>query len=103
MTTLESLQEWYVSQCNEDWEHTYGIDIGTLDNPGWSLKVDLADTPLEGVSYPGHSYGVGAKNEPTSQDWLVCKVENRKFVGNGGPKKLEEMIGVFLAWAKANS
>ncbi|MGK7942612.1 MAG: Imm53 family immunity protein [Crocosphaera sp.] len=24
------LQDWYTSQCNGEWEHTYGIDIKTL-------------------------------------------------------------------------
>ena len=103
MTPLKALQEWYLSQCNEDWEHTYGVEIGTLDNPGWSLKVDLADTSLEEVGYAGHSYGVGANSEPDSQDWLICKVEDRKFIGYGGPRKLDEMIDIFLLWANANA
>jgi hypothetical protein len=34
------LTQWYLAQCNEDWEHSYGVAIGTLDNPGWSLEVD---------------------------------------------------------------
>jgi hypothetical protein len=41
---LYLLQRWYVAQCNGEWEHSYGIEIGTLDNPGWSLRVDLKDT-----------------------------------------------------------
>jgi hypothetical protein len=31
---LKRLQDWYVSQCDGGWEHTYGISIDTLDNPG---------------------------------------------------------------------
>ena len=41
MDELQLLQEWYVAQCDGDWEHSYGVKIDTLDNPGWSLKVDL--------------------------------------------------------------
>ena len=41
MHQIEQLQAWYAAQCNGKWEHTYGIAIGTLDNPGWSLSVDL--------------------------------------------------------------
>jgi hypothetical protein len=48
---LNHLQEWYASQCNGDWEHTYGISISTLDNPGWSFKVDLTDTYLFGRTF----------------------------------------------------
>ncbi|HBU98859.1 MAG TPA: hypothetical protein DEF21_13285 [Thalassospira lucentensis] len=29
---------------NDDWEHTYGIAIGNIDNPGWSLKVEFIGT-----------------------------------------------------------
>lgn len=31
---LERLERWYAAQCNGDWEHTYGVKIGYLDNPG---------------------------------------------------------------------
>jgi hypothetical protein len=31
--------EWYTKQCNGDWEHSYGIRIDTIDNPGWSLTL----------------------------------------------------------------
>ena len=36
--------DWYLSQCNGDWEHAYGVKIDTLDNPGWTLEVE--DTVL---------------------------------------------------------
>ena len=32
---FQRLQKWYKSQCNGDWEHSFGIKIETLDNPGW--------------------------------------------------------------------
>ena len=41
---IDWLQSWYEKQCNSDWEHNYGIKIETLDNPGWSITVDLVDT-----------------------------------------------------------
>ena len=44
---LERLQDWYLAQCDEDWEHSYGVKIDTLDNPGWLIDVDLKDTSLE--------------------------------------------------------
>ena len=36
--SLNWLMQWYLGECNNDWEHTYGVEIGTLDNPGWSQK-----------------------------------------------------------------
>lgn len=103
MSALAALQEWYVSQCNGNWEHAYGISVGTLDNPGWSLTVELTDTYLEAVKFVEHSYGVGTDGDAIGNEWMTCKVENQKFVGYGGPMKLEELINVFLSWAKENA
>ena len=103
MSAIQDLQRWYLSQCNEDWEHTYGIEIGTLDNPGWSLAIDLTDTDIDGKPYAGFSYGVGENAESNGDEWLVTKTEKNKFMGYGGPGKLEELIQLFLAWAKPHA
>lgn len=103
MSAIQELQEWYVSQCNDDWEHLYGVTIETLDNPGWRLTVDLSETELQGVAFPGQSYGAEGNAGDDGQNWLTCKVEKGQFVGTGGPRKLEEIINVFLAWAKAKA
>jgi hypothetical protein len=103
MNSLHELQEWYLSQCNENWEHTYGVSIGTLDNPGWSLEVDLTGTNLNDIEFKELSYGVSKEPETSGHDWIHCKVKDHKFSGYGGPRKLEEIINVFLVWAKQNS
>ena len=103
MSALRELQEWYLSQCNEDWEHTYGVSIDTLDNPGWSLEVELTDTDLDGVEFEERSYGLGEEARTSGENWLVCRVKDGKFLGYGGPRKLEEIINVFLTWAKQNA
>ncbi len=46
MTDIERLQAWYLAQCDGEWEHGFGPTISTLDNPGWSVKVDLKGTEL---------------------------------------------------------
>ncbi|WP_444888917.1 immunity 53 family protein [Microbulbifer sp. JMSA008] len=97
---IKELEEWYFSQCNEDWEHTYGIEIGTLDNPGWFLKVDITDTDIEEKEYEGFSYGVGDDAEASGNDWIIKKLEGGKFVGYGGAHKLSELIKLFLKWVK---
>jgi hypothetical protein len=33
-------------------------------------------------------------------DWIQCKVENRKFHGAGGPQNLIDIINVFIEWQK---
>ena len=103
MNALEDLQEWYLSQCNDDWEHAYGISIRNIDNPGWSLSVDLTDTYLELVQFKETSYGIGSEANLSGHNWAICKVEDQKFIGYGGPNKLEELITAFLLWAKENA
>jgi hypothetical protein len=34
-SNLSRLSTWYQSQCDERWEHSFGLKIETLDNPGW--------------------------------------------------------------------
>ena len=46
---LEFLIDWFAIHCDGDWEHSEGIRIATLDNPGWALDVRIEDTELDGV------------------------------------------------------
>jgi hypothetical protein len=46
---LYLLQRWYVAQCDSEWEHGFGVEIGTLDNPGWCIRIDLNHTALGAV------------------------------------------------------
>ena len=94
-TLLVWLQDWYISDCNGDWEHTYGIKIDTLDNPGWSVEIDLAGTSLEDELMDETSLERG------EHDWFVCKVAAYKFKGFGGPQNLTDIIQVFKAWVAA--
>src|SRR5690606_14230774 len=44
---LTWLQGWYTSMCDGDWEHVNGVSIDTLDNPGWSLRIQITGTSLD--------------------------------------------------------
>ena len=102
MNLLADLQEWYESQCDGDWEHSYGIKIGNIDNPGWEVKIDLRDTELENIEFSEVSYGVGQQAEASGDDWLLCRKVENEFDGCGGPRKLTEILEVFLKWAQKN-
>jgi Immunity protein 53 len=94
---IESLQDWYLSNCNGVWEHQYGVAINTIDNPGWSVSIDLEDTNLEHISFE-------AKNiERNSQDWIVCRISESKFEGFGGVNNLIEIIQIFTDWVNMES
>lgn len=92
---LVALQRWYAAHCNGDWEHSFGVRIDTLDNPGWSLEVDLNGTELVARSFDGIDV------ERRDNDWLRCSVEDGAFKCFGGPENLTEMLQRFLEWAKA--
>ncbi|GAA3919320.1 hypothetical protein GCM10023084_81910 [Streptomyces lacrimifluminis] len=58
------LQNWYVQQCNGDWEHEWGVKIAMLDNPGWTVSIDLEETGLEEREYPRQEIN------RSPQDWV---------------------------------
>lgn len=99
MQQIEQLQTWYTAQCNGKWEHTYGIAIGTLDNPGWSLTVDLTGTALAKQPFETITHGVDDDDEPEEADWVVCRVENGVFTAFGGARQLTTIIDHFLNWS----
>lgn len=90
MENIQKLQLWYRKQCDGSWEHEYGVSIDTLDNPGWTVVVDLAGTDLESMQMEP------VIEENDEDNWLNCKIEDARFIGNGGPLKLHAILGVFL-------
>lgn len=94
VSDLAWLEEWYASNCDGDWEHEFGVEIGTLDNPGWLLKVDLIGTPLTSRSYEGQ------RVERTEEDWFHTFVRDNHFRGAGGPFNLRELIAEFRWWVE---
>ncbi len=94
MDYLAEIEKWYHSNCNEDWEHQFGVTIETLDNPGWWIEIDLEGTNLEKVQFNEISF---TKPE---LDWYHCKVKDNKFIGSGGPQQLNILLKIFIEWAK---
>lgn len=94
-SAIDRLQAWYAAHCNGEWEHAYGIVIETLDNPGWRLRVDLADTTLADAAF------AALARQPSPQDWIDCRLKDGAFEGHGGAGNLEELIIVFLEWAES--
>jgi len=101
------LIDWYVSHCDGDWEHQYGVRLETSDNPGWILTIDLADTNLDGREMLAIKEGTavdGCSHEYESPDlsrWLHCSVRDNKFVGAGDPTQLARLFGEFEIFRKS--
>jgi hypothetical protein len=97
------LMHWYLAQCDEEWEHQYGVSIDTLDNPGWSLTIDLDRTSLEGKAFKPIFENVIESQASEGLDgdirWMTAEVEGTKFKAYGGPRDLLRLIEAFRLWA----
>lgn len=96
MNSLLRLSDWFAKNCNGEWEHTYGVSIETLDNPGWAVRIDLRELELARKEFQL------VRVDRDDSDWINCKVESEVFIGFGGPCNLDEILTVFLDWATAN-
>lgn len=88
---VKGLEDWFGSQCDEDWEHSFGLSIETTDNPGWHVEIDLAETAWASVSFPF------ARTERSDYDWIQIEIREGKFSGSGGMKNLGEILRKFLS------
>ena len=93
-TNFGWLQEWYFKHTDGDWEHQNGIEIETIDNPGWRVKINLEETDLFEKQFSR------VKVERNDNDWFHIWVENGKFEIACGPMNLEEALGIFRNWAE---
>lgn len=97
LSATKRLASWFAARCNGDWEHSYGVEIETLDNPGWALHIDLAETLLLERQF------ISLRLDRSEDDWVDCRVENAMFHGYGGIQNLDELITIFLDWAERAS
>ncbi|MBX3315924.1 MAG: immunity 53 family protein [Phycisphaeraceae bacterium] len=102
-SVLSRLQKWYHSHCNDEWEHAYGIKIGTLDNPGWWITISLTETQLAGRPFEKIIDGEEDSNYDDEGNqigpWMDCWVHDDKFEAACGPNDLERCLRTFLDWA----
>jgi hypothetical protein len=97
------LMRWYLSECNDDWEHSYGVKVDTLDNPGWTLKIDLRETGLQGKPFGKVEHGEPASNLEEWRSlgsWWVADVNDGRFDAACGPLDLPAVIQVFRDWVE---
>lgn len=89
---ISALERWYANQCNGDWEHSYGVRIDTLDNPGWTIEIDLRDTKGQGSVLKRETI------ERNENDWIQYWVEKDQFHIACGPLNLTEALDKFIQW-----
>jgi hypothetical protein len=102
---LQWLTRWYLNQCNDNWEHSFGVEIGALDIPGWTLKVDLRGTTLEERPFQNIMHGelAGDLEEwRRTGSWWVAEVKDSAFEAACGPLDLPSVLAVFREWAEVD-
>lgn len=91
--SILKLQNWYVSNCDGDWEHSYGFKLETLDNPGWSITIDLEETHQENQPFTERKI-----NYEHETEWLTVEKDGLKLKGACGPAKLDAMLAFVAEW-----
>jgi hypothetical protein len=87
---ISEIQSWYHQQCNGEWEHSHGITIETIDNPGWSVQIALAGTSWEKSNWDVLIF------DHSPADWINCAKNGSEFKGFGDPSKLEKILNHFF-------
>lgn len=85
---LESLQCWYASQCDDVWEHSFGIEIKNIDNPGWKVRITGAS----------EKQVLSMAVERSEEDWVQITATDSEFVGYGGANNLRELMALAVNW-----
>lgn len=87
---IDELQGWYALQCNDIWEHSFGVEITNIDNPGWKVKITGA------VERSPATIDL----ERSEVDWVRVHATDREFVGYGGASNLKEILKLAINWLR---
>lgn len=96
---LAALTRWNAVHCDGAREHRNRISLRSTDNRGWSVTIDLRDTPLEYRLFTAFAEGVDDDGRPKAKSWLHCRVRNGTWHGAGDETRLDEILRRFLDWA----
>ena len=92
--TVKCLEEMFASLCNGEWEHSHGIVIESLDNPGWIVRVCLTGTRHQSLEI------MPVMTERSEHDWvhIAAKIEGHdRFIQCAcGPKNLAEGLDLII-------
>ena len=85
-------EKWFTARCDGEWEQHYGVRIDSLDNPGWTLEIDLEGTPAQSRCLARTMIQRG------ENDWIHYWVERKRFQARVGIGNLDEAIRIFVDW-----
>ncbi len=86
---LDWIVNWFKDNCDGSWECSTGIQITTLDKPGWEVEIDISNTSIANIHLDW------ILNEKSKHDWYGVKVEDHKFNASGDAGKLKFLLEMF--------
>lgn len=89
MEILEWIGNWYKAHCDGVWEDDHGIDIQTMNNPGWQVRIELHGTPFVNLEVDWTSEQIDDEN------WWGYKIEYAVFDGICDPTRLSLLLNKF--------
>lgn len=97
--SVSQIENWYAANCDGDWEHQGGLDISTLDNPGWRVQLDL-DTIEHRFDETVASLdrSVADDDVTSGPDWIFYRFDRNKnvLVAYCGVRNLTEVLAFML-------
>ena len=91
---LDRFQNWFFSQCDGSWEHDEGVDISTLDNPGWAVTINISRYDISDIGQERREFERGGG------DWIHWWIDERpqklSFEARCGATNLKEVLAIFL-------
>ena len=88
------LINWYHKKCEDNQYRNCksGIEISTIDNPGWYLRINLEKTALLDRQFQK------IEIDRSEHDWVRCFIKDEVLEGVGGPFNLLEVLQIFRLW-----
>jgi hypothetical protein len=84
------LQDWFLSNCDGDWENSSGVKVESLDNPGWMVSLDIFGTPLEGRLLDR------VVVDDSEEGWLHCWSDGNSIYAAAAPCRLRDALEIVL-------
>ncbi|QWB25001.1 immunity 53 family protein [Streptomyces koelreuteriae] len=74
-----------------------GLPVDRLDNPGWTVAIDLEEATLSGRPYER----TGIRRSDSG--WVMATVSDDVFQASRGPVNPREVLRLFRDWATSVS
>src|SRR4051812_41844163 len=96
------IESWREKYFDRNWETENGLEISTVSNPGWVVKIDLCGTSVEHITYDSGLVENSSEyiDDATStiftrHDWYNISVKGGVFKGSGDNRKLKFILSEF--------